>query len=79
VASARTGHYFATPFAMLFTIGYGYVAVLITGEQFTRRRAAVETPALEPVSAASASEPPPASGEQWVGGAEASVSADMAA
>ncbi len=40
VASIRTGHYFATPFAMLFTIGYGYVAMLVAHEQATRRRAA---------------------------------------
>ena len=29
VASIQTGHYFATPFAMLFTVGYGYVAILV--------------------------------------------------
>jgi len=78
-ASLRTGHYFATPFAMLFTIGYGYVAVLITREQTERRRASVEVTAAAPaLQAATLSEPPPASGEQWVG-AEPSVSADMAA
>ena len=38
VASVQTGHYFATPFALLFTIGYGYVAVLVANEQATRRR-----------------------------------------
>lgn len=38
VASLQTGHWFATPFAMLFTIGYGYVAILVATEQATRRR-----------------------------------------
>jgi len=39
VASLQTGHWFATPFAMLFTIGYGYVASLVASEQWARRRA----------------------------------------
>ncbi len=39
IASLQTGHWFATPFAMLFTIGYGYVASLVATEQFARRRA----------------------------------------
>jgi cellulose synthase/poly-beta-1,6-N-acetylglucosamine synthase-like glycosyltransferase len=39
VASLETGHWFATPFAMLFTFGYGYVASLVASEQFARRRA----------------------------------------
>ncbi len=39
VASVQTGHYFATPFAILFTIGYGYVAMLVTHEQAARRQA----------------------------------------
>ena len=38
VASIQTGHYFATPFAMLFTVGYGYVAMLVASEQSSRRR-----------------------------------------
>ena len=41
VASLRTGHWFAMPFAMLFTFGYGYVALLVATEQAARRRAAV--------------------------------------
>jgi len=41
VASIQTGHYFATPFAMLFTIGYGYVAMLVAHEQAARRRESV--------------------------------------
>ena len=40
VASIETGHWFATPFAMLFTFGYGYVASLVASEQVARRRAA---------------------------------------
>jgi GT2 family glycosyltransferase len=40
VASLETGHWFATPFAMLFTFGYGYVASLVASEQAARRRAA---------------------------------------
>jgi len=39
IASVKTGHWFATPFAMLFTIGYGYVAILVSAEQANRRRA----------------------------------------
>jgi cellulose synthase/poly-beta-1,6-N-acetylglucosamine synthase-like glycosyltransferase len=52
VASIQTGHWFATPFAMLFTIGYGYVALLVANEQATRRREAqvtlVTTPSERP-------------------------------
>jgi cellulose synthase/poly-beta-1,6-N-acetylglucosamine synthase-like glycosyltransferase len=40
VASLETGHWFAAPFAMLFTFGYAYVASLVASEQFARRRAA---------------------------------------
>ena len=36
VASVQTGHWFATPFALLFTCGYGYVAVLVMQEQSGR-------------------------------------------
>jgi cellulose synthase/poly-beta-1,6-N-acetylglucosamine synthase-like glycosyltransferase len=38
VASVRTGHWFATPFAMLFTIGYGYVGFFVAAEELERRR-----------------------------------------
>ncbi len=63
VASVQTGHYFATPFAILFTIGYAYVAFLTAGEQLFRRREALQqanagaaaAPASWPVS-----EPAPA-------------------
>ncbi|AKV03437.1 Glycosyltransferase [Labilithrix luteola] len=58
VASIETGHWFATPFAMLFMIGYGYVALLVASEQFARRKAV----RLAPASAAQELEsiPPPA-------------------
>jgi len=56
VASLETGHWFATPFAMLFTFGYGYVATLVASEQLARRKAAE----LAPVSTDPGSIPPPA-------------------
>jgi hypothetical protein len=40
VASIETGHWFATPFATLFMVGYGYVAWLVVTEQLSRRREA---------------------------------------
>jgi hypothetical protein len=87
IASVTTGHYFATPFAILFTIGYGYVSALVMLEQASRRRYALaegET-ASEPAMLSDrpmASEPP-MSGERWIGGqvqaeAETSMSADAA-
>jgi hypothetical protein len=39
-ASIETKHWFATPFAMLFTFGYSYVALLVGSEQALRRREA---------------------------------------
>jgi cellulose synthase/poly-beta-1,6-N-acetylglucosamine synthase-like glycosyltransferase len=39
IASMETGHWFAAPFAMLFTFGYGYVATLVASEQFAGRKA----------------------------------------
>jgi hypothetical protein len=78
-ASLETGHYFATPFAMLFTVGYGYVALLVAHEQASRRRAAVPAlaAAAEPPPA---SDPVPASGEQWAPGLHPSrPSSDLAA
>ncbi len=42
VASVQTGHWFATPFAMLFTFGYGYVATLVASEQYARHNAALK-------------------------------------
>ncbi len=38
VGSSQTGPWFATPFAAVFAIGYGYVALLLVNEQFARRR-----------------------------------------
>ncbi len=60
IASLETGHWFATPFAMLFTIGYGYVASLVASEQVARRRAArlslASSPESVPPAAPAASE-----------------------
>jgi cellulose synthase/poly-beta-1,6-N-acetylglucosamine synthase-like glycosyltransferase len=39
VASVETGHWFATPFAMLFLCGYSYVAYHVVAEQTARRKA----------------------------------------
>ncbi len=41
-ASVSTGHWFATPFAALFTFGYAYVAALVVREQAARRRDAAD-------------------------------------
>lgn len=49
IASVQTHHYFATPFAMMFAFGYGYVAALVISEQFRRRRE-VEAGLTEPTS-----------------------------
>ena len=43
VVSVMTQHWFATPFAALFTFGYGYVATLVVREQFVRRSAGTPT------------------------------------
>jgi glycosyltransferase involved in cell wall biosynthesis len=67
-ASISTGHWFATPFAMLFTLGYGYVAFLVGSEQAVRRR---EARSLEPASTPSLGLP--------VGAAAASSSEELAA
>jgi hypothetical protein len=40
VAAFGTGHWFAAPFAMLFTIGYGYVAIMLIAEQSELKRPA---------------------------------------
>jgi cellulose synthase/poly-beta-1,6-N-acetylglucosamine synthase-like glycosyltransferase len=46
-ASLESGHWFATPFAMLFTFGYGYVAFFVAMEQLARK-SAQPLPATEP-------------------------------
>jgi cellulose synthase/poly-beta-1,6-N-acetylglucosamine synthase-like glycosyltransferase len=63
VASLETGHWFATPFAMLFTFGYGYVATLVAAEEMARRGAVAQ---LSPGEAQSASFPTPAPSESDV-------------
>ena len=40
-AAVQTGHWFALPFAVLFTCGYGYVAARVLLEQWAQRREAV--------------------------------------
>jgi hypothetical protein len=45
VVSFETGHWFAVPFAGLFTFGYGYVALLVASEQATHRRRVGVAPA----------------------------------
>ena len=37
IASLETGHWFATQFASLFALGYGYVTFLVVSEQVARR------------------------------------------
>ena len=46
VASVQTGHYFATPFAVLFTLGYSLVTVLLVQEQLLRRPARTVAPVI---------------------------------
>ncbi len=63
VASIETGHWFATPFAMLFTFGYGYVAYNVASEQHARRLAAARLVlASESQSEGTPSTPPQAEG-----------------
>jgi hypothetical protein len=58
VAALETGHWFAAPFAMLFTFGYGYVATLVASEEMSRRAAAASLGLTG--GAETASVPPPA-------------------
>jgi hypothetical protein len=64
VASLETGHWFATPFAMLFTFGYAYVASLVASEQVARRRAARLALGVTGSSADSVPPPAPAASEE---------------
>src|SRR5579859_1683140 len=52
LASVGTGHWLATPFAMLFTFGYGYVACFVASEQLARRRAQIARLAATPETGA---------------------------
>ncbi len=56
IASIETGHWFATPFAVLFTAGYAYVAVKVIAEQTRSRRSVA--PALSAVSREGSAEGP---------------------
>jgi Glycosyltransferase like family 2 len=51
IAAAKTGHWFATPFALLFAVGYGYVATLVLWEQASRRKACIGDTELVEVGA----------------------------
>jgi hypothetical protein len=59
-ASIETGHWFATPFALLFTFGYGYVASFVAVEQLARRKALP----LPGVAASDSIPAPPPSAEE---------------
>jgi len=70
MAAIETGHWFATPFAMLFTSGYGYVAFFVASEQLARKSAQSVRAPVGPEGAHSAalaaagdSTPPPASSD----------------
>jgi hypothetical protein len=63
VASLETGHWFATPFAMLFTFGYGYVAALVATEQFARAKATQVAEATGQPLPASVPPPAPSGGD----------------
>lgn len=83
VASIETGHYFATPFAGLFCIGYAYVAVLVASEQSARERAASASGAAEagveaPVASGERAIAVPTQSGEWAP-AESSVRSDVAA
>jgi cellulose synthase/poly-beta-1,6-N-acetylglucosamine synthase-like glycosyltransferase len=52
VASLETGHWFATPFALLFTFGYGYVAFFVASEQLARRKAQLARASIPPAPTA---------------------------
>jgi hypothetical protein len=56
VASVQTGHYFATPFAVLFLCGYSYVSALVIQEQFGFGRAAHDETEAAPESSRSAAD-----------------------
>lgn len=71
VLSLQTGHYFATPFATLFALGYGYIATLVISEQLARRR---RVTGQEPALASDR-----VSGEMAKAGAEGAAVADLAA
>ncbi len=67
LASIQTRHWFAAPFAALFTLGYGSVAFLVITEQSQRRRESLSAEAPE----AAAPAPAPAPGQEELGVARA--------
>ena len=56
VVSVMTQHWFATPFAALFTFGYGYVATLVVREQFTRHPGTPSAPSSDGIPVAATSQ-----------------------
>jgi cellulose synthase/poly-beta-1,6-N-acetylglucosamine synthase-like glycosyltransferase len=56
VVSLETGHWFATPFAMLFTFGYGYVGFFVAKEQLERRKGQLAAVAKAGAASAGSSE-----------------------
>ena len=74
IASIHTRHFIATPFAMLFTLGYGYVAVLVAQEQAARRRDVVASGEVWDGERASGPTAP-----AWPARAEQSSYSDLAA
>jgi len=50
IASIETRHWFATPFAALFMVGYGYVAWLVASEQLGQRLVPRSSPASDRIS-----------------------------
>jgi cellulose synthase/poly-beta-1,6-N-acetylglucosamine synthase-like glycosyltransferase len=67
--SIRSGHWFATPFAALFSVGYLYLASLLMVERIGQRRAVAAAEAAQPAI----------SGETTRATAEAEVVTDLAA
>ena len=55
VAAIETGHWFAAPFAALFMLGYGCVAVLVVYEQLGRQLPEADRVSTEPAAPAEAS------------------------
>jgi cellulose synthase/poly-beta-1,6-N-acetylglucosamine synthase-like glycosyltransferase len=53
VAAFQTEHYLALPFAVLFTVGYGYVATLVVREQLGRPALAAAPDSIRPPADAS--------------------------
>jgi cellulose synthase/poly-beta-1,6-N-acetylglucosamine synthase-like glycosyltransferase len=76
LAAIETGHWFATPFALLFTSGYGYVAFFVASEQLARRKAQAEREASPAFTLGASGLPPaPDVGARETAGAETGLAA----